>query len=117
MGMPIMIVNGDIITQPITNEPGQILKVFGGVADVQMAARYLNPPNFSPNFDNNISSLIANTLTQSGANDSALGDVNPENTSAIIAVREAATMPMQTVQNRFYAFLEELARIWAEFWG
>lgn len=116
MGMPMLIVNGDIITQPITNEPGQIIRINGSVNDVQMAMRYLNPPNFSPNFDNNIASLINNTLTQSGANDSALGDVNPENTSAIIAVREAATMPMQTVQNRFYSFLEDVARIWAEFW-
>ena len=116
MGMPILIVNGDVVQQPITNEPGQIVKVHGGVSDVQMSMRYLNPPNFSPNFDNNIASLIVNTLTQSGANDSALGDVNPENTSAIIAVREAATMPMQTVQNRFYSFIEDIARIWAEFW-
>jgi hypothetical protein len=116
MGMPIMLVNGDIVHQPITNEPGQIVKVNGSINDIQGAVRYLNPPNFSPNFDNNIASLIANTLTQSGANDSALGDVNPENTSAIIAVREAATMPMQTVQNRFFSFVEDVARIWAEFW-
>lgn len=116
MGMPIMLVNGDVIHQPVTNEPGQIIKVNGSIGDIQGSARYLNPPNFSPNFDKNIASLISNTLTQSGANDSALGDVNPENTSAIIAVREAATMPMQTIQNRFYSFLEDVARIWAEFW-
>ena len=70
----------------------------------------------APAFDNNISSLINNTLAQSGANDAALGDIRPDNTSAIIAVREAATMPMQTVQNRFYSFIEDVARIWAEFW-
>lgn len=116
MGMPMLVVNGDVITQPITNEPGQIIKVSGGINDVQMSMRYLNPPNFSPNFDHNIASLIQNTLTQSGATDSALGDVNPENTSAIIAVREAATMPLQTVQNRFYSFIEDIARVWAEFW-
>ncbi len=116
MGMPIMILNGDIIAQPVTNEPGQIIRVYGGINDVQGAVRYVNPPNFSPNFDNNISSLIANTLTQSGANEGALGDMNPENMSAIIAVREAATMPMQIVQNRFYSFVEDVARIWAEFW-
>ncbi len=116
MGMPILVVNGDAVSQPITNEPGQIVKVYGGSNDVQLSMRYLNPPNFSPNFDHNIASLINNTLTQSGANDSALGNVRPDNTSAIIAVREAATLPMQTVQNRFYAFIEETARIWAEFW-
>ncbi len=116
MGMPMLVVNGDTIQQAITNEPGQIIKVHGGVSDVQTSMRYLNPPNFSPAFDNMVASLIANTLTQSGANDSALGDVRPDNTSAIIAVREAAMMPMQTVQNRFYSFIEDIARIWAEFW-
>ncbi len=116
MGMPMMVVNGDIVGQPISNEPGQIIKVYGGAADVQGAMRYLDPPQFAPAFDNNIASLIRNTLTQSGANDSALGDIRPDNTSAILAVREAALLPLQPVQNRYYAFLEEVARIWAEFW-
>ncbi|MBR2406443.1 MAG: hypothetical protein IKB04_09215 [Clostridia bacterium] len=116
MGMPMLVVNGDLVQQPISNEPGQVVQVYGGATDVQNAMRYVDPPAFAPAFDNNIASLIQNTLTQSGANDSALGDVDPHNTSAIIAVREAAMMPMQTVQNRFYAFLEDVARIWAEFW-
>lgn len=116
MGMPMLVVNGDIVSQPISNEPGQILKVYGSATDVSNAMRYLNPPSFAPAFEGNIASLIRNTLTQSGANDSALGDVSPNNTSAIIAVREAATLPMQMVQNRFYGFLEDIARIWAEFW-
>ena len=116
MGMPMLVVNGDIVTQPISNEPGQIIKVYGGASDVHNAMHYLDPPSFAPAFEGNIASLIANTLTQSGANDSALGDVSPNNTSAIIAVREAATLPMQTVQSRFYGFLEDVARIWAEFW-
>ena len=116
MGMPIMVVNGDIVQQPVTNEPGQIIRTNGGLDATRNAIGYVNPPNFSPHFANNVDMLISNTLTQSGANDSALGDVNPENTSAIIAVREAATMPMQTLQNRFYSFVEDTARIWAEFW-
>lgn len=116
LGMPITVVNTDVVQQPVTNDPGQILQVAGTAEDVSRAIFYLPPPNFSPAFDNNISSLIQNTLTQSGANDAALGDIRPDNTSAIIAVREAATMPLQTVQSRFYAFIEEVARIWAEFW-
>ena len=42
--------------------------------------------------------------------------MNAINTSAIIAVREAATLPLQTMQNRYYKFCEDIARIWAEFW-
>lgn len=116
LGMPITVVNRDIVQQRLTNDPGQIIEVSGNAEEINSAVRYINPPNFSPAFDNNISSLISNTLSQSGANDAALGDMRPDNTSAIVAVREAATMPMQTVQNRFYSFIEDVARIWAEFW-
>lgn len=116
IGMPIMVVNGDVVTGPITNEPGQIVKVYGSGGDVSNAVKYAIPPNFSPQFDNLVSSLIVNTLNQSGANDAALGDMRPDNTSAIIAVREAATMPMQMQKNRFNSFIEDIARIWAEFW-
>ena len=116
MGIPIMVVNGDVVQQKVTNDPGQVIRVFGSSDDVNSAIRYIQPPNFSPQFDANIASLIRNTMSQAGANDAALGDMNPDNTSAIIALREAATMPMQTMQNRFYAFVEDVARIWAEFW-
>lgn len=116
LGMPLTIVNQDIVHQPITNDPGQLIEVNGTSEDVANAIRYVNPPNFAPAFEQNITSLISNTLTQSGANDAALGDVRPDNTSAIVAVREAATMPMQTVQNRFYSFVEDVARVWAEMW-
>lgn len=116
LGMPLTLVNRDVVQQRITNDPGQIIELNGNAEDMAAAVRYVNPPSFSPSFENNIASLISNTLTQSGANDAALGDIRPDNTSAIVAVREAATMPMQTVQNRFYSFIEDVARIWADMW-
>ena len=114
-GMPIMLVNGDVITQAITNDPGQVIPVYGG-NDLTNAIHYEGPANFSPQFDNLVNSMIANTLTQSGANDAALGDMRPDNTSAIIALREAATVPLQLLKSRFYSFVEDVARVWAEFW-
>ena len=116
MGMPMVVVNRDVITQPITNDPGQIIEVNGGMEDVQTSIRYVNPPNFSPDFLLNIKSLSDNTMRLSGANNAALGEMRPENTSAIIALQEAAQMPLQQVRNRFYSFVEDIARIWAEFW-
>jgi hypothetical protein len=38
---------------------------------------------------------MGNTMSCSGANDAALGDMRPENTSAIIALREITTLPLQ----------------------
>ncbi len=116
MGMPLMVVNNEVVPQPITNDPGQIIRVNGTAEDVASAVRYVTPPSFSPNYDNSLSSLISNTMTQAGANDAALGDMEPDNTSAIIALREAAAQPMQSYQNAFYSFIEDVARIWAEFW-
>jgi len=115
MGMPILVVNEDVVAGPVTNDPGQIIPVNGG-EDMGECIRYVAPTNFTPQFEGLVNGMIANTLTQAGANDAALGDMRPDNTSAIMAVREAATMPMQLLQNRFYAFVEEIARIWAEFW-
>ena len=116
MGMPIMLVNGDVVTQPITNDPGQVIPVYGSGEEVRDAVRYVDPPAFSAQLDANVQGLIRDTMTQAGVSATLLGDVEPNNTSAIIAVREASLMPLTMMQNRFYAFVEEVARIWSEFW-
>ena len=115
-GMPIMLVNGDTVTDKITNDPGQIIKIFGSNEDVSGAVKYISPPTFAEDFENSINSLINNTLTQSGANEVALGDSKADNASALATMQNAALMPLQLVKNRFYSFSEDLARIWADFW-
>ena len=114
-GMPLMVVNGDVVPGEITNDPGQILRIYGSAEDADGAVRYISPPVGSP-FESLIDGMVRNTLSQAGANEAALGDMQPDNTSAILALREAATLPLQPVQERFYSFCEDVARIWAEFW-
>lgn len=115
-GMPTLLVNGDVVSGPVTNDPGQVIRVYGSGEDVDSALRYVEPPSLSPSMTTAINGLIAETLSQSGATAAALGDVQPDNTSAIVAVREAAMMPLQGVQQRYHAFYEEIARIWADMW-
>ena len=115
-GMPITVVNTDIVRERITNEPGQIIRVFGTNEDVAGAIKHVQPPVFQPQYFNTINEMAQSTLSDSGANDAALGDLKPDNASAIIQMREAALQPMQMYQNRFYDFIEQLARIWADFW-
>lgn len=115
-GMPTLVVNGDIVDGEITNDPGQIIKVYGASEDTEKALHYVSPPDYSGNFTSVIEPLIENTLAQSGANSAALGDVDPHNTSAILTLRNAALMPLKMLQNRYYSFLEDISRIWAEFW-
>lgn len=114
-GMPKMVVNGDTVDS-ITNEPGEIIKVYGTNEDVAGAIHYVSPPNFGSQLLNSINDLSNNTLTDAGANDAALGTIKPDNATAIMQVREAALQPMQMYQNRFYDFIEDIARIWADFW-
>lgn len=116
MGMPIMVVNGDTISGEITNEPGQVIKIYGSNEDVSGALKFVSPPDFSTNFDEGINSLIENTLTQSGANEAARGDSTPDNASAIIALQNMSSLPLQLIRNRFFATIEQVARIWADFW-
>lgn len=115
-GMPMTLVNGDVVNENITNNPGQIIKVFGANEDIAGAVRHIQPPAFSSQMLSCVESLAQNTLYDSGANDAALGNVRPDNAAAIIQIREAALQPMQMHQNRYYAFVEDIARIWADFW-
>lgn len=115
-GMPMLVVNGDTVPDGITNEPGQIIKVFGTSEEVAGAVRYVAPPDFSKNFDSSAQSLINNTLTQSGANEVALGDSRADNATALMTMRDAAIMPLQIIKNRFYSFAVDISRIWADFW-
>lgn len=114
MGMPLMLVDYDVVQGEITNEPGQIVPVYGMAAENPV--RYVSPTNFTPQFDQMTTGVMSNTMSSSGANDAALGNMRPDNAQAIIALREAATMPLQLMQNRFYGFIEENSRIWEEFW-
>lgn len=114
-GMPKLLVNGDVISGPVTNDPGEIIKAYGTPDELANALKYVVPPQFN-GLEVIANDIANNTLTYNGANDAALGQIRPDNASAIIAAREAALQPMQMYQNRFYDFIEDIARIWADFW-
>ncbi len=115
-GMPKTVINADIVTDPLTNNPGEIIKVFGASEDVAGAIRHISPPAFANQLVTVLNDLANNTLADNGATDAALGNIKPDNASAIIQMREASLQPMQLYQNAFYDFIEDIARIWADFW-
>ena len=116
-GMPKIVVNTDMVDGTVTNDPGQIISINGSSEyDVQRAIAYLHPPQFATQMQNLVADIANSTLSDSGANDAALGNLRPDNASAIIAMREAALQPMQVYQNRYYSCIEDTARIWADFW-
>ena len=115
-GMPKTIVNGDLIPEGISNDPAEVVKIYGTAEDMMSAIRYVAPPNYGAAFINFTDAFAHNVLSDSGANDAALGNMRPDNATAIVQAREAAMAPMQMYQNRFYSANEDVARIWADFW-
>ncbi len=116
MGMPMMVINGDTVNDDISNDPGQIIKVYGSNEDVAGAVKYVTPPDVCSNFGEGINTLIKNTLEQSGASEAALGDARTENASALQLVHDASVLQLGIKQRRFYSFTEQITRIWADFW-
>ena len=114
-GIPIMVVNGDSVTSEITNDPGQIIKVYGTNEDVKGAVNFISPPDYSKDFCENINSLIQNTLTQSGATAAVLGDEILNNATALSYLRGSAFMSLDIIKERFLAFRKNVATIWADF--
>lgn len=115
-GMPKTVINGDLIPDGISNDPAEVVKIYGSAEDMASAIRYVTPPNYGAAFINFTDAFAQNVLSDNGANDAALGNFRPDNATAIVQAREAAIAPMQMYQNRFYSANEDVARIWADFW-
>lgn len=91
---------------------GKAIPVNGGnVSDV---ARAIDPATISPQVGEFISLAISLTKEFMGATDAALGDTRPDNTSAIIALQKASSVPMELTKQNFFQCIEDLGRIWQD---
>ena len=107
MGFPWTVFDRTKI-EKLTNSIGQ---AFGTNPDV---AKQLIDFYKAPDFSNQILTLIDTVVNYTrdfmGANDAALGNVKPDNTSAIIAVQEASAIPLQMQKNAYNQFIEDTVR-------
>ena len=87
-----------------------------GVAGNPNEALFANfqSADMSSNVMNMVQSTISQTKEMMGASDAALGNVKPDNTSAIIAVQKASSMPLDIQRMDFYNFVESCVRIFIE---
>lgn len=98
-----------------TNQVGAAIGVNGG--DMNNVARIIDPAQISPQIAQFIDSAINYTQTFTGATSAALGDTRPDNTSAIIALQRAASVPSEITKQNLYQSIEDLGRIYLEFMG
>lgn len=90
---------------------GAAIGVNGSIADV---AKNMDPATISPQVSQFIQLTVDMTKDLMGATDAALGSTRPDNTSAIIALQKASTIPAEVVKQNFYQCVEDTARIWAD---
>ena len=96
-----------------TNEVGEAIAAVGG-GNLADAVTVVGTGKLEAGYLELIENAIATTKELSGATDTALGNVNPTNTSAILALREASMQALEHIQSELYLCLEQMACIWAD---
>lgn len=83
------------------------------VAGLDIAGKFMDFIKI-PDFSNNILELAQNVITVTkdclGVTDASLGNVRPDNTSAIIALQETSSVPLEIQKQNFYVFWEDVVR-------
>ena len=96
-----------------SNKIGEAIGAVGG-GNIGDAVSVVGVGNMQDGYTELIEQAIAMTKELSGVTDSALGNVIPQNTSAIVALQETSRLPLEIVRSAFSQCIEDLANIWAD---
>lgn len=96
-----------------TNEVGQAIGVLAG-GDVSGAVATVGVGEMQDGYVDIIDRVITYTKEMAGATETALGEVDPTNTSAILTLKETADQALDFVRASLAHCIEELALIWLE---
>ncbi len=112
---PKMVYDENLVDNP-SNQIGVAIGVNGSDKPIGSIIDYITPASVSGDAFNMFEKTITLTKDLMGADDSALGKINPEKASgtAIMAVMEQSSKPLESIKRRFYNFIEDIALIWAD---
>ena len=79
--------------------------------DIKNMATFLEPPQISTQIVQALNECMAQTKDMLGISDAQLGNVNPTNTSAIVAIQKSSAVPLKNQQANLYKFVEDCALI------
>ena len=96
-----------------TNEVGEAIAAYGG-GNISDSVSVLGVGEMQNGYMELINSAVLLTKELMGATDSALGIVEANNTSAILALQETSRIPLEQIRSSYYRFIEELANVWAD---
>ena len=109
MAFPKVIYNRDMVAGKWNNDIGAAIAVSGDPN--RAVASGFRAPDMSAQVLQMIDKVISYTRETMGANDVVLGNVQPDNTSAILAVQKSAVVPLELQRMAFYRYMEDVVRI------
>ena len=91
-----------------TSDVGKAIGMRGNPSEAIITA--FQAPDVSAQVMALIQQMIEDTMELMGASDAALGNVKPDNTSAIVTVQQATIAPLELVKMEFFRFVEDTVR-------
>lgn len=118
MGFPKTLYDADVIGQ-WTNAVGQAIAVRNLPQERRMSDLHsvIQPADMSTQIMGCIEMAMQYTKECLGATDAQLGNVKPENTSALIALQSSAQVPLENPQALKYEWVEDCGRILLDMMG
>jgi len=111
-GFPKTLYDGNVIGQ-WSNEIGQAIAVYDLPPDRRMSDLHsvIQPADMSTQIMRCIEEAMTFTKECLGATDAQLGNVRPDNTSALIALQSSSQVPLENPQSEKYKWVEDIGRI------
>lgn len=118
LGFPKTVYNAEMIGQ-WSNEVGQAIGVHNMIPgqDVRQVAANLQPADMSNQIIMAIDKAVSYTKDCLGATDAQLGNVKPDNTSALMVLQSSAEVPLENTRAGLYEWLEEVGAILLDMMG
>lgn len=96
-----------------SNEVGEAIAAQGG-GNISDAVSVVGTGEMQDGFITLIESAVALTKELMGATESALGNLEANNTSAILALQETSRTTLDTIRKSLYRCIEQLADVWTD---
>lgn len=118
LGFPKTLYDANVIGQ-WNNAVGQAIAVYDLPPDKRMSDLHsvIQPADMSTQIMGCIERAVQYTKECLGATDAQMGNVYPENTSAIIALQSASQVPLENPQANKYEWVEDIGRILLDMMG
>lgn len=118
LGFPKTLYDADVLGQ-WSNQVGQAIAVHDLPPDKRMSDLYgvIQPADMSTQIMACINMAMTFTKECLGATDAQLGNVRPDNTSALIALQSSSQVPLENPQSCKYEWVEDIGRILLDMMG